>query len=370
MCLARWFAIVAVVAVCLGSAVSANAAFSDAIVFGDSLTDTGNAYSISLGAIPQSPPHYQGRFSNGPVWVEYLASGLGLPAPTPSRAGGNNYALGGATTPGVVGQISTYLAAHSPTADELFVVWVGGNDLLNNNAIDVSVPVASLASSITTLANAGAEEFLVPNLPPLGQTPSRHGSSNETLMDNLSIAFNTQLETALATLETNLSITIHRLDVFGNMQRLLADPLAHGFTNVTNRAYSGGVVVPNPDEYLFWDGIHPTGAAHAWLGDLAVLAVLEPTLGDANLDGIVNDADATALAAHWHQQSEANWSDGDFNLDGKVTDADASILAAHWSAASESADATVPEPSAGILLATALVLFGLRCARRASPEQT
>ena len=363
MCFARWFAIV-VVALCLGSAASAHDGFSDAIVFGDSLTDTGNVYIATFGGTPQSPPHYQGRFSNGPVWVEYLGLGLGLAAPTPYLAGGHNFAVGGATTPGVVGQINTYLSGHSPAADELFVVWAGGNDLLNNSAIDVSVPVASLASSITRLANAGADEFLVPNLPPLGQTPSRYGTDDEVWMDYQSSQFNTELDAALTTLETSLSITIHRLDVFGNMQRLLADPLAYGFTNVHNRAYSGGTVVPNPDEYLFWDGIHPTGAAHAWLGELAVLAVLEPTLGDANFDGVVNDADASALAAHWHQQSEASWSDGDFNLDGKVTDADASILAAHWSAAAESADGTVPEPSAGILLATAMALLCLRCARQ------
>jgi phospholipase/lecithinase/hemolysin len=47
------------------------------VVFGDSLSDTGNA----------------GRFSNGPVWVEQLAEKLKLPL-LPSGRGGQNYAVG------------------------------------------------------------------------------------------------------------------------------------------------------------------------------------------------------------------------------------------------------------------------------------
>jgi len=56
-------------------------------VFGDSLSDTGNAFSRT-GSPP--PPYFNGRFSNGPVWVEYLADRLGLP-----RNPSTNFAFGG-----------------------------------------------------------------------------------------------------------------------------------------------------------------------------------------------------------------------------------------------------------------------------------
>ena len=49
------------------------------------------------GAEPASP-YVDGEFSNGPVWVQDLAARLGLPALTPSLAGGTDYAFGGATT--------------------------------------------------------------------------------------------------------------------------------------------------------------------------------------------------------------------------------------------------------------------------------
>lgn len=61
------------------TAVSGEAAFSNVFFFGDSLSDTGNGYTASGGTFPPSP-YQDGRFSDGPLWVEYLASGLGLPA--------------------------------------------------------------------------------------------------------------------------------------------------------------------------------------------------------------------------------------------------------------------------------------------------
>src|SRR4051812_18671090 len=72
-----WF--LAALAMMSGVPAQAEPAFQAIVVFGDSLSDTGNA----------------GRFSNGPVWVEALARGLNLPL-RPSQAGGTNFAVGGA----------------------------------------------------------------------------------------------------------------------------------------------------------------------------------------------------------------------------------------------------------------------------------
>jgi hypothetical protein len=77
--------------------------------------------------------------------------------------------------------------------------------------------------------------------------------------------------------------------------------------------------------------------------------------GDANEDDVVDDEDASILAAHWQQAG--NWGDGDFNGDGVVNDQDASIMAAHWGETGEST-AQVPEPSVLVLL-LGMGLFGL-----------
>ena len=92
--------------------------------FGDSLSDTGNVYLATGGTLPGTP-YFPGRFSNGPIWIDYLARSLGLPI-TPSLAGGTNFAYGGADTGvspvhpttsaldllGLTGQIAQFTAAH------------------------------------------------------------------------------------------------------------------------------------------------------------------------------------------------------------------------------------------------------------------
>ena len=93
--------------------------FDHVVVFGDSLSDNGNA----------------GRFSNGPVWVEVLANRLGL-ALRPSQAGGRNYAVGGARLDPHSGehslraQADQFLRASPPAGRTLYVVYGGGNDVL------------------------------------------------------------------------------------------------------------------------------------------------------------------------------------------------------------------------------------------------
>ena len=89
------------------------------VVFGDSLSDSGNA----------------GRSSNGPVWVEYLAKRFGV-ALKPSRAGGLNFSVGGARLSRDSGPISlraqadAYLRSNDRAANTLHIVYGGGNDVL------------------------------------------------------------------------------------------------------------------------------------------------------------------------------------------------------------------------------------------------
>src|SRR6476619_7996434 len=74
--------------------------FNNLVVFGDSLSDIGNIAQAPFINTP-GPYYWNGRFSNGPVYAETLATGLGLPALNRSTAsGGTDYAYGGAKTTG------------------------------------------------------------------------------------------------------------------------------------------------------------------------------------------------------------------------------------------------------------------------------
>ena len=284
------------------------------VVFGDSLSDTGNlfAYLISEGlpVFPPSPPYYNGRFSNGPVWVETLADGLGLTALTPSLLGGTNNAWGGAETghgfssqgtPNIGEQIVAFFnGGNAPSDKHLYVIWAGSNDFYNaDTPIEpddlVKNMVQNISDHITAIANAAAPgtelKFLVANLPPLGQTARAQwlGQYISEMLNLLSLKFNADLSVELEELETNLEIKIFRLDIFSLTQEILTCPYAFGFTNVINTAripfISPGPppdftspddgIVENPDEYFFFDDIHPTRVLHTIVGNLALSVVSE-----------------------------------------------------------------------------------------------
>jgi phospholipase/lecithinase/hemolysin len=62
-------------------------------------------------------------------------------------------------------------------------------------------------------------------------------------------------------------------DIFGLGTLFAQDPLVFGFTNVTNACET--VANANYNTYEYWDGIHPTAAAHMVIAD-AFLAVAVP----------------------------------------------------------------------------------------------
>ncbi|MGI9430314.1 MAG: SGNH/GDSL hydrolase family protein [Bythopirellula sp.] len=304
------FLVVSAVYVVLSGAPVWAGPFSDLIVFGDSLSDTGNVSLATFGIHP-GLHYYDGRFSNGPAYADVLATNLGLGPLTPSAAGGGNFAHGAAQTSGtgfftglavddVDDQIDDFLARGPADPDALFVVLAGANDLFFGQT-NVSVPVNNLVNDLQRLIGAQARNFLVMNIPLLGTTPRFNQNAFEaSAMNSLSVDFNSQLAVALDDLEaSHPAVDFFRLDVAELISDGIANPAAYGFTNVTDPAapglesgkvfYNRNQIVSDPDTYLFWDDIHPTAAAHAVLAEHALAAVRSP--GDFNFDGDVNGLD-------------------------------------------------------------------------------
>ncbi len=260
-------------------------AYSAMYVFGDSLSDTGNVSAATAGTVP-APPYAPGRFSNGPVWVETLSANLGLGAVNPSSLGGKNYAWGGAVTgpaltstfPTLTQQAGIYLGNVGGVADAnaLYVVWGGGNDVRAGN---VTNTVANLVAIITSLAGAGATNFLVPNLPDIGLTPDAIAAGPAAVAGAtfLSTLVNSQLAAQMPGLATGLGVNIISLNVFGFLNNTIAGSPGNGYTNTNTRCYvSGPTACANPNDYIFWDGIHPTARAHQDLGNLASSVIPVP----------------------------------------------------------------------------------------------
>lgn len=278
--------------------------FTQMYVFGDSLSDTGNVFNVSqqtIGTGFPPPPYFNGRFSNGPNWVDYLAQDLNL-NPTPYTAlatgiiptQGINFAFGGATTgldntiapllPGLQQQIGLFAntvptdQAADPNA--LYVLWAGANDYLPTQSPtfqpfdNPDTTIGNLSFALNTLATIGAKNFLVLNLPDLGQLPLTNNTPISDSLNTLSDLHNTNLNTTLhAFSNTPGNLSIWLVDVNSLIADAFANPGNFGFTNVTDACLNnldcvvGGQSVQN--QYLFWDNIHPTTASHEKIAKLA-----------------------------------------------------------------------------------------------------
>ena len=261
--------------------------FSDFITFGDSTADVGNIFLTTQQTTPDnptppSPPYFNGRFSNGPVVPEILAKELGLSASTPSLAGGNNYAFGGSELgagddegePSVGEQINFYLAENQPTATDLFFISAGSNNIvsdLNGTPAEIlaNIPqtdeiLADLTEHITTLAGAGAKNFIISNLPPFGSTPLLTDLGVSDQVNTAVTEFNDSLDTELDNLEDELGVEIHELDIAGESAKLLENPSDFGLTDTTNRALNALVADPqtDPTKFFWWDDVHGTGTTY------------------------------------------------------------------------------------------------------------
>lgn len=253
-------------------------------VFGDSLSDVGTVFRATGRMYPPNPTYFQGRYSNGRVWVEYLAEQLHL-----SKSQTNNFACGGATTgsegnslvPGLLTQVQSFTQTHQQTnPNALYVLWAGANDYLQGVS-SATVPVENVTGAIASLAGVGAKKILVANLPDLGQLPSTRTSANSANLSTLTQSHNQGLRRALKQLsQQDSDLQIASLDANTLYREAITNPGAFGFTNVISSCLSGGAC-SNPDQFLFWDGIHPTTAAHRILGKAAFSAIQDGGMIDS-----------------------------------------------------------------------------------------
>jgi outer membrane lipase/esterase len=257
------------------------APFSTVVFLGDSLSDTGNVLSLTTAFTPTPFPNYSGapgRFSDGPVWTEYLAAGLGFPGSSePANLlfngtavipvgppGGQNYAYGGArtglggaagATTGLIGQLinwngNVFAGSLTRAADPgaLYVVMAGANDLRDartanpgGTPADSAARAAAAAATATNvvnvvglLAQAGARHFLVSNVPDLGRTPEAVALGVVDASTDVSNRFNTALDLAVDAFDalflslTQVDLDIRSLDFAGLTDAIFLDASTNG----------------------------------------------------------------------------------------------------------------------------------------------
>ncbi|PAW66445.1 MAG: hypothetical protein B9S34_08140 [Opitutia bacterium Tous-C1TDCM] len=294
-----------------------NRVFTSQYSFGDSLSDNGNAYALSGRTIPPSPPYFNGRVSNGPVFTELLGQTL-TPAFSVSSGGLNrNFAVAGATagTGSTVPNLGLQVAAFgnqvrggvAVRSTDLFTVLAGANDLIavlsspatpfNLPSLDAagSAAAQAVATNLQALVGLGARNLVVAGLPNLGATPRSlaaggAGGPGATFGLRTSAAYNVELRSRLAALAAATpDLNLVYVDLQGVLDRLIADARTLGYANTSSfflapAAAGGGVGDPN--SYIFWDDIHPTARTHAVFAAIINEQLNpEPVLGFAGAQG-------------------------------------------------------------------------------------
>jgi phospholipase/lecithinase/hemolysin len=287
--------------------------FSGIVVFGTSLSDPGNAFALRGGTntphdysempflVPDVPYAKGGhRFTNGATWVEQFARPLGLAGSVrPAFRGSNgatNYAVGAsrARSDGVnvslSDQVGRFLedTGDSAPSNALYVIEMGSNDIRDALAAGgdtgiIAAALGAIGNNIVALYQAGARKFLLLNAPDISLTPAVRAF--DALFPELGAAagaamltqgFNLNLDGVRTQLTANLpGIQIVPLYVYQKLNSVVANPAAFDLTEV-----QAACITPNapfhcnkPDDYLFWDGIHPTKEGHAILAQEAAFAL-------------------------------------------------------------------------------------------------
>ncbi len=290
------------------SAGTASAQFTNAYTFGDSLNDAGQ---------------YGARFTTNPGLVApmYISQNWGITS-TPSFAGGNDYAQGGALInapqgglpPGtpdlsVAAQVNLLLSKGPLDPHALYQINGGGNDLFNQFTLfatgqitqaqmqaNVTQAALDLATQAGKLRAGGAQYIILQTLPDLGKTPAAAaaGPAAQAGFTQLSSLFNSTLNAAIG--QGNLQVI--QFNTFALLNEIAANPSLYGFVNATGVACTTSsalnctpstLVAPNANlNYVFADGKHGTTGTNLLMAQAMVSMITGPqqmaALGEAPND--------------------------------------------------------------------------------------
>lgn len=291
--------------------------FNSIVILGDSFSDNGNVYRLTHSMYPGKGAYFQGRFSDGPTWPDYLARQLGLHADDSKQS--LNFAYGQAqvtapymlavkqgdkklnyTIPDLNQQISDYLKNPVQHPDKtLFVVFIGTNDLLNlGDTVEQPSLITQMLdkemTQIKRLIAHGAQHILIFNMRDLTlsayvQTAAQDMATHPDISPEqyinkyreLITAYNKELSARLAgnkkiilfdtyAFDDHINRLIHQGGydyVFENKTYTMKYGEEPCYVNKGNYQDLVSPICKNPAEYFFYDRVHPTTYAHKIMAD-------------------------------------------------------------------------------------------------------
>ncbi|GAB3517834.1 SGNH/GDSL hydrolase family protein [Photobacterium alginatilyticum] len=270
-------------------------AINKMVVFGDSLSDTGNMFNGSQWIFPNSNSWFLGHFTNGFVWTEYIAQNKDIPL--------YNWAVGGAAgtnqyvaLTGVYDQVTSYLtymkmAKNYRPENTLFTLEFGLNDFMNYDR-EVPEVKSDFSAALIRLTDAGAKNILLFTLPDATKAPQfKYSTQEEALKVRQKIVEFNQYIAEQAQYYQGKGINVQLYDAYSLFEQMTSNPQEHGFQNASepcldiNRSsaldylYSHSLTNEcayyGSDSYVFWGVTHPTTATHKYIADNIIETVLK-----------------------------------------------------------------------------------------------
>ncbi|KAJ2481832.1 hypothetical protein IWW56_001448 [Coemansia sp. RSA 2131] len=272
-------------------------------IFGDSLSDIGTLKELT-GSLAPAAPYWNGRFSSGPVWNEYLALLLGY----------DHYskALGGSTSDNTHSVLTNAYGIDIPSTQEqisyfrfnnllykqdkmrdqdIAILEAGANDYiakvadLASGSLNITCFTDTLSTTVVDqleqLRKIGFKNIVVVNMGTIQYTPMSIQANQQDLASSTVNMYNTELATkANAWAKTAADINMFAICDFGKFVEVTTNSKniinTLGLTNVTGacldtlntsspketiaariNASSENVCI-DPSRFYFFDSVHPS----------------------------------------------------------------------------------------------------------------
>lgn len=177
------------------------------------------------------------------------------------------------------------------------MVWAGGHDIgayleYGQADLDAYPPVGNIRRAIEALADAGAKQFFINNMPDMGSTPAYYGTPAAAKATALVNAYNHGLAVAAADLRRSRGLDIIELDGAAAFGDIAANATRHGIKHLGEaflpidyidfanplgpaRALPANRQEANPDEYFSFWAVSAGRKVHQLLGERAAVLLRE-----------------------------------------------------------------------------------------------
>lgn len=248
------------------------AGFTKVAAFGDSVSD--NGFQDGAGFKP---------YTNGYVWVEYLAQSLpGGPVPVKS------YAWGGAMTnranwekidwSGLLWQIDQYEkeVGQADISGVLHTIYCGGNDFWGGKK-DGSYSAKNIVKAMERLYELGARHIVLANQYTTVVSPGYlegEYAKYRNPLTKFKKSVNSNLKKLVlknkdSFIEKHPEVNIYYINSDELFERIANDENGYTFKNKTEK-WLGTKEYPVPGKYLWWDDWHLMTRAHKLFADFIV----------------------------------------------------------------------------------------------------